>query len=181
MLVVRGCIAFLAGVLVSNNSGMQADTLFLFLGVWTLADGAALVRQAYPSTGTIQRAEAQPGLMVLGGLGVLVGAITVVAPGVSTSALIWLLAMWFAVRAVAEGMNVATSERSKARIFMGMSALVDVGLVVVFATHTGNDIVNLALFGGAVAALWGGLQLGVGVAAAKDTREHVASRLLAPR
>ncbi len=76
------------------------------MGVWALADGAALVRQAYPPTGTTRRAEAQPGLMVLGGLGVLVGAICVLAPGLSSDALLWVLAAWFAVRAVAEGMGV---------------------------------------------------------------------------
>ena len=181
MLVVRGAMAFMAGVVASNNPSMTADSLVLLMGVWTVVDGAALVRQAYPSTGTTQRAEAQPGLMVLGGVGVLVGAICVVAPGLSANALVWLLAAWFAVRAVAESMGVFALASSRARTFLGLSVLVDVALVVAFVMGSSGSTTNLVLFGGALASAWGALHLGLATTAGKKVTQEAGDRLLAPR
>jgi len=181
MLVVRGLIGFLTGVVASNNPGSTADRVILLLGVWTLLEGAALVRQAYPPSGTSRRAELQPALVALGGLGVLVGAVTVLAPGLSTSTLIWLVAVWFAARAVAEGIATATAPQSRSRLFLGLATLVDLGLVVVLVTNTSGGGSALVLFSGALASVWGGLHLALGVKAGNKTPEAVAGRLLAPR
>ena len=181
MLVVRGIIGFLTGVVASNNPGSTSDRVILLLGVWTLLEGAALVRQAYPPSGTARRSEAQPALVALGALGVLVGVVTVLAPGLSTTTLIWLVAVWFAARAVAEGIATMTASPSRARLFLGLATLVDLGLVVVLVTNTTGGGSALVLFSGALVSVWGGLQLALGVKAGNKTPEAVAGRLLAPR
>ena len=47
MLLVRGGIAFLVGVVVSNQPGASADALMTLFGLWAVAEGAATIRQAY--------------------------------------------------------------------------------------------------------------------------------------
>jgi uncharacterized membrane protein HdeD (DUF308 family) len=181
MLVVRGCIAFVAGVWAGNSPGMSADGAVTLLGIWTLAEGAALVRQAYPPTGTTARAQAQPALMALGGLGLAAGALTVVAPSISTSVIIWVLGAWFAVRGAAEVVATPATTPSRARLFLGLSAVVDLVLATVLMTHTTGTATSIVLFGGGLAALWGVLHVGLGLYAGNKIREEAGSPLLAPR
>ena len=47
MLLVRGGIAFLIGVVISNQPGASADALMNLFGLWALLEGAATIRQAY--------------------------------------------------------------------------------------------------------------------------------------
>jgi uncharacterized membrane protein HdeD (DUF308 family) len=162
MMLVRGGIAFLVGVIVSNQEGISATSLAVIWGVWALAEGAATLRQAYPPTGTSSRAEAQPVLLLMGGIALAVGVLVVVVPGLSVAGLTWLLAGWFAVRAVFEGLG-AYAARSKARVLLGAAALVDLGLVALFVTHTSGSVVDLALFGGGLAMIWSLLYLSLGL------------------
>ncbi len=181
MLLVRGIAAFTAGVWASNNPGMTVDGVIVLLGLWTLVEGAALVRQAYPPTSTDRRAESHPALMALGSLGVAVGALTILAPGLSNAIQLWVLASWFVVRAVAEGLATAATKPGKARVFLGLAILVDLGLAAVILTHTSGTGNSIVLFGGALISLWGLLHLGLAVYAGKTIRQDVAVSLLAPR
>ena len=128
MMLTRGGIAFLVGVITSNQEGISATSLAVIWGLWALLDGAATVRQAYPPSGTSRRAEARPVMLVMGGIAIAVGVLVVVVPGISVATATWLLAGWFAVRAVFEALG-AFAARSKARLLLGAAALVDVGLV----------------------------------------------------
>jgi uncharacterized membrane protein HdeD (DUF308 family) len=165
MLLARGGIAFVIGVVASNQPGISATSLVVIWGAWALAEGAASLRQAYPSSGTSRRAEAPPVLLVLGGVALAVGVLAVAVPGLSPAALTWLLAGWFAARAVIEGLGASVAS-SKERTLLGMAALVDLGLVALFVTHTTGSMENLALFGGGLALLWGLLHLVLGLLAA---------------
>jgi uncharacterized membrane protein HdeD (DUF308 family) len=162
MMLVRGGIAFLVGVITSNQEGISATSLIVIWGLYALADGAATLRQAYPPTGTSRHAEAQPVLLLMGGIALAVGLMVIVVPGLSVGSLTWLLAGWFAVRAVFEGLG-AFAARSKARVLLGAAALVDLGLVALFVTHTSGSVVDLALFGGGLAMLWSLLYLSLGL------------------
>lgn len=166
MMFARGGIAFLAGAITTNQQGISATSLIVIWGVWALLDGAATVRQGYPPTGTSHRVEAQPAMLLMGGVALAAAVLVVVVPGLSVSTMTWLLAGWFAVRALFEGMG-AYAARSKARVLLGAAALVDLGLVAVFVTHTSGSVVDLALFGGGLALVWGMLYLSLGLATAR--------------
>ena len=166
MILIRGGIAFLVGVITSNQEGISASSLVVIWGLWALADGAATVRQGYPPTGTSRRAEARPVMLLMGGIALAVAVLVVVVPGLSVGALTWLLAGWFGVRAVFEGLG-AYAARSKARVLLGAAALVDLGLVALFVTHTSGSVVDLALYGGGLAMIWSLLYLGLGLATAQ--------------
>jgi uncharacterized membrane protein HdeD (DUF308 family) len=165
MMFARAGIAFLVGVITANQAGMSATSLVVVWGLWALADGASTIRQAYPPSGTSRRPEAQPVLLVMGGIALAVGVLVVVVPGLSVGALTWLLAGWFAVRAVFEGLG-AYAARSKARVLLGAAALVDLGLVAVFVTHTSGGV-DLGLYGGGLALVWSLLYLSLGIATAQ--------------
>ena len=166
MMLARGGIAFVVGVVTSNQPGISATSLAVIWGVWALLDGAATLRQGYPPTGTSHRVEARPVMLLMGGVALAAGVLVVVVPGLSVGTMTWLLAGWFAVRAVFEGLG-AYAARSKARVLLGTAALVDLGLVAVFLTHTSGSVVDLALFGGGLALVWGLVYLSLGLVTAQ--------------
>jgi hypothetical protein len=181
MLVTRGAIAFVVGVVTSNQPGISASTLVLILGVWALLEGATTIRQGYLRWGTPPRVDVQPIVVVLGGVALAAAAIVVVVPGLSTTTLTWVLAAWLAVRAGFELLGAYTAT-AKARLAMGAAVLVDIGLVAILVTHATGSVTNLALFGGALASMWGCLYFVLG-ALAKPVRAVVVPgpRLLSGR
>ncbi len=98
MLLVRGGIAFLFGVVVSNQPGASADSLMTLFGLWAVAEGAATIRQAYARVDQSHRIEARPILLVLGGVAVVAGIVAVLGLGLSSATLTWVLAAWLLVR-----------------------------------------------------------------------------------
>jgi uncharacterized membrane protein HdeD (DUF308 family) len=166
MMLARGGIAFVVGACAANQSAMTATSLIVVWGVWALADGAATLRQAYPPSGTSARAKAQPVMLVLGGVSLVVGVLSIAVFGLSPETLTWVLAGWFAVRAGFETLG-AYAVRAKARTLLGAAALADLGLVAVFATHTSGSVVNLALFGGGLTLVWSLLYLTLGLVTPK--------------
>ncbi len=182
MLVVRGTIAFLVGLIISNNSGLSADTVLMLVGVWTLLDGGATIWQAYQPTHPGRPAAMHPSLRVVGGVGIAVGAIAVLMPGLSTGTLIWLLAAWFAFRAVVQVTAGFSGVPGRALAFLVLAATADLGLVAILLTHRSGSIESIALFGGGLAFAWGVLQMFLGTVAGRaPKRETVGPRLLAPR
>ena len=89
MLLARGAIAFLIGVIVSNQPGVTAGLLMTLFGLWAVAEGAATIRQAYARVDQSHRIEARPVLLVLGGVAVVAGILAVLGLGLSTTALTW--------------------------------------------------------------------------------------------
>ena len=164
MLVARGVIAFIVGLIASNQLEVTPAALVTVCGVWALVEGAVTVRQGYPSSDTSRRSEAQPVLLVLGGVGLVAGVLALAVPGLSAGAAIWLLAAWLAVRAGFEGL-AAVAARSKVRLAIGAAALIDLGLVALFVTHTTSSVANATPFGGGLIAVWGILHLALGVMA----------------
>ena len=102
MLLVRGGIAFLVGVIISNQPGASADALMTLFGIWALLEGAATIRQAYARVDQSDKIAARPVLLVLGGVAVVAGVLAILGLGLSTNALTWVLAAWIIVRVAFE-------------------------------------------------------------------------------
>ena len=182
MLIVRGAIALGFGIIASNQPDISAWALVTLFGLWALGDGAATVRQAYAPTQGIRTIEVRPVLLVLGGVSLLVGLVSLLGLGLSQSSAIWLLAAWFAIRVVFEVMAVFVAASMRLRVLFLLAAMVDVVLVAMAATHTTGSIINLGLMGGGLGALWGGLLIVIGLTTDRVTVEIAAGpRLLAPR
>ena len=182
MLIARGAIAFLFGVIASNQPGISSAMLLTIFGVWALAEGAATIRQAYsPTLGSAHR-EVRPVLLVLGGVALLAGLLVVVVPGLSTAAAVSVLAGWVAVRAGCEVMTAYAAGTTTSRVLFSLTVAADLALVAVLVTHTSGSVADVALLGGGIAAVWGVLLLVAGLTTARITAlQTTGPRLLAPR
>jgi uncharacterized membrane protein HdeD (DUF308 family) len=166
MMLARGGVALLVSAVASNQPEISATSLVFVFGLWALAEGVATLRQASPPSGTSIQAVAQPLMLAMGSIAVLVGLLCVMVPGLASGTVTWMLAVWFAVRAAFEAFG-AFAGRGKARVLLGAAAMVDLGLVALFVTHTSGSVVNLALFGGALTLVWGLVYLALGLTTSK--------------
>lgn len=183
MLVTRGFAALVAGLVASNNPGLSADSIVLLLGLLTVVEGAALVRQGFPPEYDGTPVDRQPQLAVLGGVALAVGVLCVVGPGLSASTMLWVLATWFLARAVAEGLTTPARKPVKPQLLLGLATVADLALVTVIAiyNHAGSDPVGLVLFSGLSVAMWGLLHLGLAIYSPRLRVDELAVSLLTPR
>jgi uncharacterized membrane protein HdeD (DUF308 family) len=179
MLLVRGGIALLIGVVISNQPGASADALMTLFGLWALLEGAATIRQAYARVDQSHTIAARPILLVLGGVAVVVGIVCVLGLGLSTTSLTWVLAAWILLRLASEVWCASVAPLTRIRVLFALSAVVDVALVAFLVTHATGTVSDLALMGGGIVALWGALTLAIGFAAARvDLVTAAGPRLL---
>jgi uncharacterized membrane protein HdeD (DUF308 family) len=179
MLLVRGGIAFLIGVVISNQPGASADALMNLFGLWALLEGAATIRQAYARVDQSDKIAARPVLLLLGGVAVAAGVLTILGLGLSTNALTWVLAVWIIVRVGFEVWCAYAAPLTRIRVLFALAAIVDLVLVVFLVTHTTGSVSDLALVGGGIVALWGVITLVIGMAASKvDLLTAAGPRLL---
>jgi len=167
MLLLRGGIAFLVGVIMSNQPGTSAGSLMTLFGVWALLDGAATIRQAYARVDQSDKIAARPILVVLGGVAVVVGIVCILGLGLSTEALTWVLAAWILLRFGSEVWCAFVAPLTRIRVLFALSAVVDIALIAFLVTHASGSVTDLALMGGGIVALWGVITLVIGMAAAK--------------
>ena len=97
--VVRGIFAILFGILAYAWPGITLATLIIFFGAYVLIDGILLVIKTIGKWG-----ERDDRWLVLleGLLGIGIGVITFVAPGISGVALIFFIAAWSLATGVLE-------------------------------------------------------------------------------
>jgi uncharacterized membrane protein HdeD (DUF308 family) len=91
LLLLRGIVAILFGILTFVQPGISLAALVLLFGAFSLADGVLGVWTAYSS----RKEREHWWLLLLGGLvGVGVGLLTLFAPGVTALALLFYIAIW---------------------------------------------------------------------------------------
>ena len=179
MLLLRGGIAFLVGVVISNQPGASADSLMTLFGIWALLEGAATLRQAYARVDQYEKIAARPVLLLLGGVAVVAGLLAIFGLGLSSKALTWMLAAWILVRVGFEVWCAIVAPLNRIRVLFALSAIIDLVLVGFLVTHTGGSVSDLALVGGGIVALWGVITLVIGMAASKvDLITAAGPRLL---
>jgi uncharacterized membrane protein HdeD (DUF308 family) len=96
---LRGAAAVGFGLLALLWPGLTLTVLVLLFGAYALIDGAALLVDAVRVRGALRR----PWLVALEGIAsVVAGAITLIWPGITALALLWVLAAWALVTGVLE-------------------------------------------------------------------------------
>jgi uncharacterized membrane protein HdeD (DUF308 family) len=99
LLLLRGIIAILFGVLTYFQPGISLATLVLFFGAFSFADGALGVWQAISA----RKERENWWVLLLGGLlGIGVGVLTLFHPGVTALALLFYIAVWAVATGVLE-------------------------------------------------------------------------------
>ncbi len=143
LMLVRGIIAILFGILAFAQPGITLATLVILFGAFAFADGILAVWTAI----TRRQEEENWGLLLLGGLiGIGIGIVTWIAPGVTALTLLFYVAIW----AVAIGMLEIVGAIRLRKVIQGEWLLIVAGVVSV--------AVGIALMArpgaGALAVLW---------------------------
>jgi uncharacterized membrane protein HdeD (DUF308 family) len=143
VLLLRGIVAILFGVLTFMQPGISLASLVLLFGAYALADGALA---AWTAVSHRKDRENWWVLLLEGLLGIGVGAITLLKPGVTALVLLFYIAIW----AIATGvLEIVTAIRLRNEI-EGEWMLVLAGLASV-----AFGVVMMAAPGaGALAVLW---------------------------
>ena len=131
MLLLRGLVAIAFGVLTWMQPGISLAALILLFGAFALADGLLGVWTAV----TGRKEHENWGLLLLGGLvGIGIGLLTFLAPGLTALALLFYIAIW----AIATGvLEIAAAIRLRKEIqgewllILGGLASVAFGLMLI--------------------------------------------------
>src|SRR5258708_32496295 len=98
-LAIRGLVAIMLGVVAFAWPGITLGALVLLFGAYALIDGIASIVGAVRAS----RAHERWGVLLLEGFaGILTSAVTVVWPGITALALVYLIAAWALVTGVFE-------------------------------------------------------------------------------
>jgi uncharacterized membrane protein HdeD (DUF308 family) len=160
-LALRGVIAIVFGVLAFLMPGLTLGALILLFAAYAIVDGISHV-----VTGIRQRSGDRPdGLMILGGvIGIAVGLIAAILPGVTALFLLSLIGAWAIVTGAAEIVAAYRLRRAISGewllalqgvlsiafgiyvwVFPGAGALAIVWLIAAFAIASGVILLMLAL------------------------------------
>jgi uncharacterized membrane protein HdeD (DUF308 family) len=159
MLIVRGLIGIVFGVLAIVWPISTAIALALLWGFWALMDGIGSLTQAF-------RPEARGSrlwLIVLGVIALVAAFFAIFSPAVTAVTLTWILGIWLIVRGVFEAVGAFTTNHLTPRWFLLLGAAFSILLGILFAANPGKGAVGIAVFLGVVALLWGATFLVAGL------------------
>jgi uncharacterized membrane protein HdeD (DUF308 family) len=152
MVVLRGVIGIVLGILALVWPISTALTLITLFGAWAFIDGASSLVQAFarPAPGLVRVA-----LGVMGVLGVIAGIFAIFHPIKAAVTLTWFLGIWLIARGIL-GLVIAFGGSSMTpRWLIVVGAVVDFLLGLLFALNPGRGALGIATFLGIVALAWG--------------------------
>ena len=152
LLLLRGAVAVVLGVVLIAWPESTIVVLVVLLGVWALIDGIGLGVQVFErGAGTGQRVLF--GVMAL--IAVVVAFLAFTRPGMTASALTWMLGIWLLVRGVFELVGAFTATTSTPRWLLVLGAVIDIVLGGLFIANPGQSAVAIAIVLGIAAVAWG--------------------------
>ena len=167
IIVVRGVLAVLFGIVASIWPISTAVTLIVLWGVWAAVDGLSSLVQAFrPATPM----PARVGNALMGVLGLAVAFFAFVRPGLTAVTLTWILGIWLIARGVVDLVLAFGRTPPAPRGLLAFSGVVDLLLGVLFVANPGRAAVGIALLIGLVAIVWGLVFIAVGLVARSQVR-----------
>ena len=148
VLLLRGLLAILFGVLTYARPGFTILLLVTFWGAYALVDGIfeliAGVRAKWGS------------LILLGLIGIAAGIIALLRPGLTAVALIWVLAFWAIIAGI---MQISAAIRLRREVqgewLWILSGVLTVALGVLFLTRPDEGILSVTWLIATLAIVWG--------------------------
>jgi uncharacterized membrane protein HdeD (DUF308 family) len=150
MLMVRGVLAVVFGVVAMTWRVETAAVLVVIWGVWAVCDGVSLLVQAF----TRRTDGARWWAAGVGLIAVVAGLLAIARPGMAAVTLTWLLGIWAIARAGLEALgarHVSGSPRWLLLAGAGLSMLIG----VLFVVNPGEAAVALTFLLGLTAVVWG--------------------------
>jgi uncharacterized membrane protein HdeD (DUF308 family) len=159
--VVRGIFAILFGILAYAWPGITLATLIIFFGAYVLIDGILLVIKTIGKWG---ERDDRWLLLLEGLLGIGIGVITFVAPGITAVALIFFIAAWSLATGVLE---IATAIRLRKEIrgegWMILSGIASIVFAILVMFFPGVGALGLLWLIAAYAIIFGVLLVILGL------------------
>ncbi|MFC4785968.1 HdeD family acid-resistance protein [Nocardioides sp. MAHUQ-72] len=169
LLVTRGAIAIVFGIVAVARPSETATALALLWGIWAIADGVGSLAQAF-SPGA--ESSARWLLVAMGVIALLAGIVAVTSPAVTAVTLTWILGLWLMVRGVFELFGAVSSTTTVPRGLLVLTGLIDLFLGALFAANPGRSATGIAVLLGLVALLWGVVFLAVGLWVRRERNAH---------
>ena len=160
VLVLRGVLAILFGVAAWAWPDLTLTVLVAFFGAYALVDGVFAVVAGIASHGENRRWWAE---LLVGVAGIVAGILTWVWPGVTTLALLYLIAAWAIATGVFE--IAAAIELRKAienEWLLGLGGLASVLFGLLLIVFPGEGALGILWLIGAYAVLFGVLLIALG-------------------
>jgi uncharacterized membrane protein HdeD (DUF308 family) len=176
LLVVRGVIGIVFGVLAMIWPLSTAIALALLWGFWALADGIGSLVQAFRS-GTTGRLW----LIVSGVIALLAAFFAIFSPALTAAALTWILGIWLIARGALELFGAFRAEAAAPRWVLVVGGLLSVVIGAIFVANPGGSAVALAFWLGLTALLWGITYVVIGLMVRGEGGAHAARPTAGPR
>jgi len=151
ILVVRGVVGVVFGVLAMAWPELTILTLVVIWGIWALVD-AAMSASAVFASGIGTGPRVVFALIALAGL--IAGLFALLRPGVAAVTITWFLGIWLLVRGVVMLVS-AFSPSTGSRGVVLLSAALDLLLGVLLVANPGRAALDIAWVLGLVAVIWG--------------------------
>lgn len=158
MLIVRGVIAVVIGILVIVWPIESAIAFVLLWGFWALFDGVGDLVQAFQPESKGNRVW----LVVMGVISILAAFFAITSPGMAAKALTWILGIWLLIRGIFELVAAFSSSLPMPRWLLLLSAAVSIVLGILFIANPGAGAVSIAVLLGIMALIWGAVFLVLG-------------------
>lgn len=154
-LYIVGALALAAGVVVLVRPGHSLVALSVVTGVFVLADALVAIAGA-----VVRRDETDSVALVLGVLGVVVGAALVRHPISSITAVAFFLGVWLLAAGVVRLVAALDAPEHRGRRIVAAAVLIVCGVLILSTPHIGYT--TLALFAGSAFVAYGVAMLALG-------------------
>jgi uncharacterized membrane protein HdeD (DUF308 family) len=158
VVLVRGLMGILFGIATFLAPGISLAALVIVFGAYAFADGVLAIISAVRRRG----ADRWWLLLLEGLVGIAAGVVTVLWPGITALALLYLIAAWALVTGALE---IAASIRLRKAItgewLLALSGVASIALGVVLALYPGPGALALVIWIGAYAFVFGALLIGL--------------------
>ena len=148
VVLLRGVLAILFGLLAFAWPGLTAVILVTIWGVYALFDGIVGIIAGIKGKWT--------SLVVLGLLGIAAGIVALLWPGLTAISLLWVLAIWIIV---AGSMQIGAAIRLRKEVqgewMWILSGVLMVGLGMLFFLNPGAGILSVTWLVASMAIVWG--------------------------
>jgi uncharacterized membrane protein HdeD (DUF308 family) len=164
--VVRGLAAVLFGVMALIWPGITLFALVVLFGAYALVDGVFTLIAAFGRReSAVARRDSSRGWLIAQGIaGILLGILTFVWPGITTLALLFVIAGWAIVTGVLEIIAAVRLRREMRREWLlALSGLLSVVFGILLAVWPASGALALVIFIGISAIVFGITLLAFGI------------------
>lgn len=152
LLLVRGILAVLFGIMAVAWPGLTLVTLILLYGAFAFVDGLTAIWVSVSSRAW--------GLLFFGILGVIVGIFAFVYPGITAIALLYLIAAWAFVRGIFEIITAIQLRKEISNEWvLILSGLISIIFGVVLVANPGAGALAMVVVIGAFALVFGAMMI----------------------